>query len=360
MQAAIELAANGQGRAAPNPMVGCVLVRDGELIGRGWHVACGEPHAEAMALGSVDDAEGATAYVNLEPCCHQGRTPPCSDALIKAGINRVVVANTDPFEKVGGKGIAQLREAGIEIVTGVLEDEARLLNRAYFKRVEHGMPWVIAKWAMTLDGRIATAGGDSKWISCERSRRKVHQIRGYVDAVVVGIGTALADDPMLNHRLDEDPARVAARVVVDSKARLPLESQLVKTAHDTPVIVCCGPDAPTENRDGLEARGVEVLQFENADADQRVMSLLRELGTRDMTRVLVEGGGALLGAFNDLNQIDEAHAFIGPRLIGGSDALSPLKGSGRKVISDGSQLDIRHVERIDNDVYVWGVVQRPG
>ncbi|MEM7455822.1 MAG: bifunctional diaminohydroxyphosphoribosylaminopyrimidine deaminase/5-amino-6-(5-phosphoribosylamino)uracil reductase RibD [Planctomycetota bacterium] len=357
MQAAIELAARGLGRAAPNPMVGCVLVRNGERVAAGWHNACGEAHAEAMALAEAgENARGTTAYVSLEPCCHHGRTPPCSDALIKAGVRRVVVANADPFEKVGGRGLEQLAEAGIEVTTGVLEAEARTLNRAYFKRIETGLPWVIAKWAMTLDGRIATEQGDSKWISCPSSREIVHRIRGYVDAVVVGIGTALADDPMLNHRLEEPPPRIASRIVIDSRARLPVDSRLVKSATRSPVIICCGPDAARDKMNRLIDSGVEVLQAELEDSNERIMWLLRELGQRDMTRLLVEGGGQLLGAFNDLRQIDEVHSFIGPRLIGGRAAVAPVKGEGSSLIADGTSFDIRHVERIEQDVYLWGIV----
>ncbi len=242
MLRALELAAGGEGLVEPNPMVGCVIVQEDRVVAEGYHAQFGGPHAEVEALQRVaGQAAGATMYVTLEPCCHQGKTPPCSKAIIDAGIQRVVVASVDPYAEVNGSGIEALEAAGIVVSAGVLEDEARDLNAAYFKRIETGRPWVIAKWAMTLDGMIATAKGNSQWISSEASRKIVHELRGRMDAIVVGRRTAEEDDPLLTAR----PAgpRTAARVILDSNAKLASSSQLVKTARETPVLVVTQPGA---------------------------------------------------------------------------------------------------------------------
>ncbi len=360
MNRAIELAAKATGHAAPNPLVGCVIVKDGGLIAEGWHVRCGSDHAEAMALKAAGSrAAGSTAYVNLEPCAHHGRTPPCANALVDAGVARVVVANLDPFEKVAGQGIAKLESAGITVDSGLLALEARRLNRAYFQRVETGRPWVIAKWAMSLDGRIATSTGDSKWISNEHSRGIVHQIRGQVDAVIVGIGTALADNPMLNARdLTGEIPRVATRVVIDSTARLSFESKLVKTAADIPVVVATAPDASEVSIALLRSAGIDVHCCESRDRNDRLAELLQELGSRGMTRVLVEGGGQLLGSLNDRQLIDEVNVFVAPKIIGGTDAMSPVGGTGLQLMSAVSNIDIEEVRDVGGDIYLRGVVRR--
>ncbi len=244
MARAIELALRGEGAVEPNPMVGCVIMRDGETIGEGFHARFGSPHAEVEALAvAASRAHGADVYVTLEPCCHHGKTPPCTQALISAGVRRVIVAQRDPFAKVAGQGIAELERAGIEVQVGLLESEARALNAPYLKLLAQGRPWIIAKWAMTLDGKLATRSGDSRWISSPASRGIVHALRGRVDAIMVGRGTAAADDPLLTAR----PAglRTATRIVLDSLATLPSDSQLARTAHDGPVIMAtCGRSAP--------------------------------------------------------------------------------------------------------------------
>lgn len=357
MRRALELAAQGRGRVEPNPMVGCVLARGAEVIAEGWHRMFGGPHAEIDALAVAGDrAAGATAYITLEPCCHFGKTPPCTEALITAGVRRVVAAMRDPFPAVSGRGAEQLVAAGIEVNFGVLEADARSLNAPYLKLVETGLPWVIAKWAMTLDGKIATRTGDSRWISGDVSRAWVHELRGRVDAIIVGSGTALRDDPLLTAR--PPGPRTAARIVLDSQASLPPESQLVRTARDCPVIVAAASSAPAEKCERLAKTGCEVLSLAAATHAERLTKLLAELGRRRMTNVLVEGGGRLLGQFFDVGQIDEVHVFIAPRLIGGANAPSPIGGLGAAAIAEGLMLDIVSRQQSGDDLHISGLVVR--
>ncbi len=357
MARALELAARGEGFVEPNPMVGCTIVRDGEIVGEGYHERYGGPHAEIAALAKAGRrAQGATVYVTLEPCCHQGKTGPCTEALIQAGVHRVVVAAVDPFPQVAGQGIARLRGQGIEVEVGLLEAASCALNGPFRKLVTRGRPWIIAKWAMTLDGKLATAKGESRWISGEASRQIVHQLRGRVDAVMVGRGTALADDPLLTAR--PTGPRVAARIVVDSQAALPPTSQLARTAREVPVIVATSAGAPQENRRRLAECSCEVLACEGATKQDRLEWLLDELGRRRLTNVLVEGGGQLLGSLFDAGQIDEVHAFIATRLVGGQEAPSPIEGAGVDLMSEAWRLDAPRIDWSGGDVYVRGRVAR--
>ena len=280
-------------------------------------------------------ARGGSAYVTLEPCCHQGKTGPCTEALISAGVRRVVCAMRDPFEAVAGRGIAALEAAGVSVETGMMEEESRRINAPYLKLVTTGQPWVIVKWAMTLDGKIATHTGDSRWISGEASRAIVQQLRGRVDAIVVGRHTSEKDDPLLTVR--RKGARVATRIVVDSLASLRLDSQLVRTAGQAPVLIAVGAGASQDKIDRLTSTGCEVIvcrttkttgSGENAASRVSIEALLLELGRRKMTNVLVEGGGELLGSLFDIGAIDEAHVFIAPILIGGRDAPTAMAGVG--------------------------------
>jgi diaminohydroxyphosphoribosylaminopyrimidine deaminase/5-amino-6-(5-phosphoribosylamino)uracil reductase len=353
MARALELAARGRGAVEPNPMVGAAVVREGRLVGEGWHERYGGPHAEVLALAAAgQDARGATLYVTLEPCCHHGKTPPCTDAVLAAGVSRVVAAMADPFPQVAGMGAERLRQAGVTVEVGVGEAEARRLNAPYLKLVEKRRPWVIAKWAMTLDGRIATRTGDSKWISGEASRRVAHEIRGRVDAVVVGIGTALADDPLLTAR--PPGPRTATRVVLDSQARLPLESRLVRTARQVPTLVATTALAPAEQRETLLGQGCEVLTLPDAQGRVSLPALLDELGRRRFTNVVVEGGGEVLGGFLDAGEIDEVHVFVASALMGGASARSPLLGRGAGRVADMPRLREPRVEVIEGDVYIHG------
>ena len=357
MTRALQLAPKGQGAVEPNPMVGCVIEADVKIVGEGWHAQFGGPHAEVVALAAAGDrARGATAYVTLEPCCHEGKTPPCSSALIEAGVARVVYAMGDPFPKVDGGGSAALRTAGVDVSSGLLEEEARKLNAPYLKLVESGRPWIIAKWAMTLDGHLATRAGDSQWISCEASRAIVHEIRGRVDAIMVGRGTAEADDPLLTAR--PSGLRTATRIVVDSGASLSLESQLVKTAADVPVLVAVAEAADDEAVRTLSDAGCEVLRCGGADHAARMASLLDELGRRRMTNVLVEGGAELLGNLFDAGAVDEVHAFIAPKIIGGSEAPSPVAGRGAELMSAATELTQPIISQSGDDAYISGRVVR--
>ena len=357
MRRAIELARRGAGQVEPNPMVGCVLVQEGEIIGEGWHQELGQAHAEINALNQCSDpVEGATAYVTLEPCCHHGKTPPCTDALIRAGVKRVVIAQRDPYEQVAGQGILALQQAGIDIEVGLLENEALNLNAPYLYRIHQRLPWLIAKWAMTLDGRIATRTGDSQWISNKTSRKKVHEIRSCVDAIMVGIGTALADDPLLTPR--PPGKRSPVRIVVDSSAQLPLDSKLVTTTHEHPCLVAVGPQAEEGRCKKLESHGCEIWRGTSNAPNQRLKQLMNELAERGMTNILVEGGGRLLGSLFDQKMICEAHAFIAPKIVGGSDAIPPISGTGIDQLVDSVGFSQTHIENLDGDIHIWGRLLR--
>lgn len=364
MARAIELARRGAGFVEPNPQVGAVLVDDNlRLIAEGYHGRFGGPHAEIRALQEAGErSRGATLVVTLEPCCHHGKTPPCADAVIRAGIRRVIVGMQDPFPAVSGRGIEQLRQAGIDVEVGLLEDEVRRLNGPFQKLIRTGMPWVHAKWAMTLDGKIASRTGESKWISNEASRAIVHQLRARMDAIVIGSGTALADDPLLTAR--PPGPRVATRVVLDRRARLPIDSQLARTVNAAPVLLVVGRDAPAENLARLRSAEVEVWQGENSHSPGRdgpaLKDVLLELGRRKFTNVLVEGGSELLGALFDERLIDEVHVFIAPKLLGGAEAKSPFAGLGLSGPSRLPDIDRPAIELLEGDVYVHGPVKFPG
>ncbi|MBC8875425.1 MAG: bifunctional diaminohydroxyphosphoribosylaminopyrimidine deaminase/5-amino-6-(5-phosphoribosylamino)uracil reductase RibD [Planctomycetes bacterium] len=353
MARALQLAARGGGHVEPNPMVGCVIADDERVVGEGWHGRYGGPHAEVEAIRAAGDAAaGATMYVTLEPCCHQGKTPPCTDAVIESGVRRVVVGGRDPFREVDGGGIARLTQACLEVDVGLNEREAAWLNAPYLKLVETGRPWILAKWAMTLDGKSATRTGNSQWISGESSRRVVHEIRGRMDAIMVGRGTALADDPLLTAR--PAGARTATRVVVDSQASLAPDSQLVDTIDQAPVLVACSSLAPDTNRRRLADAGCEVWVSDARDPSERLLGLLDELGRRRMTNVLIEGGGQLAGSLFDAAAVDEVHVFIANKLVGGADAPTPLAGTGIELMSQAVTLYEPTFELLDGDIYQHG------
>jgi diaminohydroxyphosphoribosylaminopyrimidine deaminase/5-amino-6-(5-phosphoribosylamino)uracil reductase len=351
MRRAIVLADGGRGFVEPNPLVGAVVVRNDRIVGEGRHERFGEAHAEINTLAAAGDAaRDATLYVTLEPCCHHGKTPPCTEAVLRFGIRRVVAAMRDPFPAVSGKGIAVLQAAGIEVTVGVCEAEARRLNAPYLKLTTTGRPYVHAKWAMTLDGKIATRTGDSKWISNEASRRRTHDLRGRMDAIIVGIGTVLADDPLLTAR--PPGPRTPVRIVLDSSGRTPLSSQLVRTAVETPTLIVLGKDVPT----ALRASRCELLNLPEEEGRIALPTLLDELGRRRMTNILVEGGSEVLGAFLDARAIDEVHVAVAPRLAGGAAAKTPLAGHGIDQIKNALALTDVSVEMLDGDVLVHGRV----
>ena len=355
MARALELAARGLGSVEPNPPVGAVLV-DNELnlIAEGWHQQFGGPHAEIEALTQAGDrSRGAMLFVTLEPCCHQGKTGPCTEAIARADIRKVVVAARDPFPKVDGKGIERLRSLGIETEIGLLEQPAAYLIAPFRKLVTTGRPWVHAKWAMTLDGKIATHSGDSRWISNEASRAVVHQLRGRMDAIVVGAGTVQKDDPLLTAR--PPGPRTATRIVVDSQARLSLTSQLVRTVSEAPLLVAASTDAPAENVRQLQNHGVHVLQLPASKAAGVDLDrLLAELGRRQFTNVLFEGGSRLFGSLFDCGLVDEVHVFVAPKIVGGAGAPSAVAGKGPAQMGSVFALDSMAVEQIGSDVYLRG------
>ncbi len=318
LRRALELAERGRGRVSPNPLVGAVVVRDGAVIGEGFHAELGDLHAERAALEDCrqrsEDPAGATMYVTLEPCAHQGRQPPCVEAILEAGIARVVIASDDPSEKAAGRGPGVLRDGGVEVAfaTGAEATTARRLNQPFRKHARASLPLVVLKMAMSLDGQATTAPGDSPWISGPESRELVHRWRAESDAIAVGIGTVLADDPLLTARIDR--ARQPVRVIFDSKARLPLDSQLLKTLDQAPVLVVAAPDAPNDRISALKDAGAEVLLASGIEA------ALRELGARSITSLFLEGGKTLASAFLSADQIDESRTFIAPMLLGGSNS----------------------------------------
>jgi diaminohydroxyphosphoribosylaminopyrimidine deaminase/5-amino-6-(5-phosphoribosylamino)uracil reductase len=351
---AIELAATARGRTSPNPLVGAVIVKDGKTIGEGFHEAAGLPHAERVALAACsEDPAGATLYVSLEPCAHEGRTPACTEAIVEAKLRRVVVASDDPTEKASGRGLGILRDEGIkvDVMDGDVAEAARLLNQPFRKHARTGRPLVLLKYAMTLDGKVATRTGDSKWISNELSRARAHRWRAECDAVAVGIGTALADDPLLTARV-EGVARQPRRIVFDAEGRLPLESKLVQSAGETPVIVVTSRAASRSHVEHLEAAGVEVLMASGENESARVEAALDELGQRDVQSLLVEGGPHLAGAFLDAGEVDELRVFIAPVIAGGRQAKPAVEGEGSETIAAAAHALATDVERIEDDVLV--------
>ncbi len=353
----IELAEFGLGRVHPNPMVGAVIVRDGQVLGEGWHEECGGPHAEVNAIAAADAAgastHGATLYVSLEPCCHHGKTPPCTDAIVAAGIARVVVASDDPSEKASGRGLGILRDEGVDVVVaeGEIAARARLVNQAFRKHARIGRPWVLFKSAMTLDGKVATRTGDSRWISDESSRARAHRWRASVDAVAVGIGTALADDPQLTARVD-GVHHQPRHVVFDATARLPLDSQLVTAAPQLPLTVVVSRAAGRSATEALEMAGAEVVVAIGANEPARVRSALDQLGAGGVTSILLEGGPHLAGAFLDAGEIDEVRLFLAPLLLGGRAARDPLEGEGVERISEALRAMTLDCERVADDLLI--------
>jgi diaminohydroxyphosphoribosylaminopyrimidine deaminase / 5-amino-6-(5-phosphoribosylamino)uracil reductase len=357
MVRALKLASRGEGLVEPNPMVGAVVVRDGQMVGEGWHARFGGPHAEVIALQAAGErAGGADLYVTLEPCCHHGKTPPCTQTILQAGIRRVFVGQRDPFPQVDGRGLTELAEQGVQVEVGLLGSECAELNAPFAKRVTQGLPWVIAKWAMTWDGRIAPSGGDSRWISNAQSRAVAHRLRGRVDAILVGRGTVQKDDPLLTVR--PPGLRVPTRVVLDSRARIPPDCQLLATIDQAPLLVATGPDADPADLAWLRSLGCDVWQGVSKELDSRCTELLAELARRNMTNVLVEGGACLMGSLFDADLIDECHLFLGPKLIGGASALGPIGGRGHERMQQALRFEKITHEVLGGDLYAHGRIVR--
>lgn len=329
MARALALAARGRGLTSPNPMVGAIVVRDGGLVTEAFHERAGTPHAEAAALAAAGErARGATLYVTLEPCNHVGRTPPCVAAIVGAGVRRVVAATRDPNPRVAGGGAAALAAAGIDVALGCLEREARDLNRVFFTASERGRPHVTAKWAMTLDGKIAAFDRRSRWITGEAARREAHRLRSQTDAIVTGIGTVLADDPALTVRLERPQPREPYRVVVDGRARLPLDGALLRSGTRSRILVAVGEDAPPPRVAALEAAGVTVLQCKSLEGRVDVADVCAWLFALDVTGLLLEAGSELTGAFLHARLVDRVAVFVAPTLLGGAGAPTPAGGPG--------------------------------
>jgi diaminohydroxyphosphoribosylaminopyrimidine deaminase/5-amino-6-(5-phosphoribosylamino)uracil reductase len=354
MQRAIELAELGRGHTRPNPLVGAVIARDDHVLGEGYHAAYGDSHAEVSAIAACEiDPIGATMYVTLEPCCHHGQTPPCTDAIVNAGIKRVVVASDDPTAKASGRGLGILRDEGIDVlvVDGDLSKSARLLNQPFRKHARTGRPLVLFKSAMSLDGHVATQTGDSKWISGEESRGLVHRWRAELDAVGIGIGTALADDPLLTARTP-DAMRQPTRVVFDSEARRPPDRQLGRTAPEVPLIVVASRAAQRSQLEGLKAAGVEVIIASGGTEAERVTDALDKLGAMGVQSLLLEGGPRLAGSFLDAGEVDEMRIFIAPIALGGRGARMSMEGEGVDTIEHAQHASSMRVGTIGQDVLI--------
>ena len=360
MRRAVDIAKKGIGFVNPNPMVGCVVVKDDVIISEGYHELYGGFHAERNALMNNEaDFNGATLYVTLEPCCHHGKTPPCTDIIIEKGISKVFVGILDPNPLVDRKGISILRDAGIEVVTGVLEDEIKELNKVFLKYIKTRRPYVLMKTAMTLDGKIASHTGDSKWITNVKSRQLVHKLRSEMMGVVVGIGTVIADDPMLNCRLERqqttDNRRQPIRIIVDTKASIPLESQIVKTAKDYRTILAIGSstaNSQSSTVEMLKSFNVEILCCDEKNGHVDINDLMIKLGEMGIDSLLLEGGSTLNAAFLDAGCVDEIYAFIAPKIIGGQDSKSPVGGKGIDLMSDAIMLKDIKIEQFDNDILI--------
>ena len=354
MQQALDLAKTAMGHTSPNPMVGCVVVKNGKLVASGCHERYGEFHAERNALTRCkEDLTGADLYVTLEPCCHQGKTPPCTDIIIERKIGRVFVGALDPNPKVDGGGIKILREHGIEVITGILEQECLALNEIFFHYITTGLPYVAMKYAMTLDGKIASANGDSKWVTGEKAREHVHFLRKKYSAILAGIDTVLADDPLLNCRTEEgvDPIRV----ICDSHLRLPMDSQIVKTAGKIRTIAAY-TDAEEGTKKKLESTGVELLQISGKNGHVDLEKLIRTLGEKKIDSILVEGGGNIHGSLLQTGLVNRVYAYIAPKLIGGKNALSPVGGDGIEKMKDAVVLQNQEILHLGADYCIRGDV----
>lgn len=361
MRRAIELAKKGSGHVNPNPLVGAVIVRDGEIIGEGYHECYGQLHAERNAIANAkkrgNSLEGSTIYVTLEPCCHYGKTPPCTEAIIEEKIARVVVGSDDPNPLVSGKGFQMLREKGIEVIPHFLKEECDAMNHVFFHYIRTGTPYVAMKYAMTMDGKIACYTGDSKWVTGEESRAHVQTLRNHYKGIMAGIGTVLADDPMLNCRIEG--GRDPIRIIADSHLRIPMDSQLVRTAGQQPLIVACLPDADEEKAAQLQEKGVEVLRIPGVttaditEEQKEVISLpvlMKELGARKIDGILLEGGGQLNESALQAGIVDRIYCYIAPKIFGGAQAKTPVEGQGLTRAADAWQFNRIGMQEFGQDI----------
>lgn len=355
MERAIGLAARGRGWTNPNPLVGAVIVKDGRVIGEGYHAKCGELHAERNAFASLtESAEGATLYVTLEPCCHHGKTPPCTEAILEHRIARVVIGSRDPNPLVAGKGAAILRNAGIQVEEDFMRDECDELNPVFFHYITTKTPYVVAKYAMTADGKIATRTGASKWITGEEARMKVQEMRYTYSGIMAGIGTVLADDPMLNVRVPGK--RSPVRIICDSHLGICEDSKIVKTAGEYPTIIACC-DGGKEKKERLEKKGIQVLTLPGEDQRVDLKRLMNVLGEQKIDSILLEGGGTLNDSALRAGIVKEVKAFIAPKIFGSNQAATPVGGLGIEEVADAVQMKLKHISQIGEDILIEYLVR---
>ena len=355
MKLALSLAEKGRGYVNPNPLVGAVIVKDGNVIGEGYHTAFGKPHAEIEAINSAtEDIKGATMYVTLEPCCHQGKTPPCTEAIIKNQLARVVVATTDPNPLVSGSGIEKLKQSNIEITVGVLEEMAKIQNEVFIHYMTTNLPFTILKYAMSLDGKIACHTGDSKWITSEKSRTDVHRLRSSVSAVVTGIGTILSDDASLNVRLIDSKGKEPHRIVVDSAARISLDAKILNLDSKSDTYIAVTEAASDEKLRKLEDYGAKIIMTKSKDGKVDLEELWKELGFLGMDSILIEAGEQLNAALLEAKLVNKIRAYIAPKIIGGTNAKSPIGGYGATNMSEVINLKSMNFTHVENDFVVEG------
>ena len=350
MRLAIELAKKGCGYVNPNPMVGAVIVKDGHIIGQGYHTCCGKLHAEREALASCSEStEGADIYVTLEPCCHHGKQPPCTDAIIESGIKRVVIGSADPNPLVAVKGVRILKEHGVSVTENFLKDEFDAINDVFFHYIKTGLPYVVMKYAMTMDGKTATYTGESKWITGEAARRRVHEDRNRYAAIMVGIGTVLKDDPMLNCRIEggKDPVRV----ICDTDLRIPLTSKIVETASDIRTLIATS-SGDRERISALESAGCEIIKVSPDNGHISLKELMTELGRMKLDSVLLEGGGTLSWSALSSGVVNKVQAYVAPKIFGGKDAPSPVGGAGAALPAEGIALSRPEITVIGDDILI--------
>ncbi|MFP4255714.1 MAG: bifunctional diaminohydroxyphosphoribosylaminopyrimidine deaminase/5-amino-6-(5-phosphoribosylamino)uracil reductase RibD [Desulfobacterales bacterium] len=356
MKTALELAEKGRGWTSPNPMVGAVIVKNDRITGRGWHETPGGPHAEVNAISDAGgETSGATMYVTLEPCNHHGRTPPCTEAIIAAGISRVVCAMPDPNPEVKGGGASYLASCGIEVETGLYEQEARRLNEFFIKFTSTGRPFVILKSASTLDGKIASRTGDSKWVTGPAARRHVHLLRHWTDAILVGINTVRSDDPSLTARLEEQSTSDPVRVILDTRLSIPEDARVLTQSSSARTIIAAGSSADPEKARRLENTGAKVLRLPHGQGGVDLNALMEQLGRISITSVLVEGGSMVSGAFFSARLVDKVCFFYAPRILGG-DGIPICSGPAPRLMASASGVRDIRISRFDHDIMVEGYV----
>lgn len=355
MSRALELAKLGEGHTNPNPMVGAVLVKNGRIIGEGYHEVCGQAHAEVNAFKhATEDPEGADLYVTLEPCSHYGKTPPCAKLIIEKKVRRVIIAALDPNPLVSGRGVRMIQEAGIEVISGVMEEEAKALNEVFMRYIVNKQPYLVLKYAMTLDGKIATAAGDAKWITSEDARAHARHMRGVYMGILAGIGTVLADDPQLTAR--EEGARNPIRIIVDSSLRIPENARVLDDQESAKTIIAVATPSDQDKRKRLEDREIKILDVPGEDGRVDLVKLMTLLGEMGIDSVLVEGGGQIIGSLVKAHLADRVLCYISPKLVGGDQAKTPAGGDGIAVLADAMKLDEIEVANIGPDVLLSGKV----